>query len=473
MLGDAGEQAKKEQDKEAYDFRVNMPGLPIKAYPKRIKDLARKFADKGMDVPLGVTAGAAIPMVAVALMVKWGFAPSFLILAWHASKCSDDGYAFYEWWVWAALLPTELAIMGIEYQCHRLVCVPQYQVLKCHKVLGVKVPYYVWAFASGLLSALHSLDVASDGAFVGTYLKGTSCAVHNQMQQMWELLLQESMFGGVASFAPSLTFLVIGSWAVTYLQLLYTMMETVPLACDDSGCCLCSCPEVDYEMATENREDNYRTEYHTVLCRSLVQNHGAALISLAEACGMHSVASEDMIYADCKAQEQFRNRNSAKELHYIHHVLSHIRRGVLRTFLVGALSNGWQLNLQVTFFMIRLRLRAKSGVRDSSDWQVFLSLALSGLALFGRIVDGYKRVTLAYAWISKFRLAISELQHQAHKDKAEKSLRSFMAYVFSLGVMTFICAAWCLYALLKLVMSMYVCEHALWNITGCVDAHVK
>mmetsp|Transcript_34011 Transcript_34011/g.108141 ORF Transcript_34011/g.108141 Transcript_34011/m.108141 type:complete len:486 (-) Transcript_34011:163-1620(-) len=451
------------------DFRVKLPGLPETAYPRQITELAREFAEADMDVPLRATAGAAIPLAAIALMVKWGFSPSFVLLVWHSSEC-EGGYAAYPWWVWAALLPVELAIRGLEYRCHRLICVPKYQVLKRFKLYGFSLPYWLWFITANIISAGNSVDVASDGAFLGTFLKGENCTAGKDEAKTWEHVMEESMFSLVGEFTPSLKLLVILSWAVGYLQLIYTLLETVPLTCRE--CRLWrpwTYPHVDYEVARKNSDGTeYRTEYPTALDPYLMSNHGHAMAALAEACCMRMVTADDVAFADAKAEAEFKTRNTANEITYIHYLHALVRRGVFRQFLMGALTNGWQLNLQVTIFMIRRRIENKTEM-DVGDWQAVLSMASSAFAIIHRIYDGVKRVRLVLRWKSKLETAIEELENPGYKEKANRALSSLYRYTAALVLGSLISLALSAYALAKLFFSSHFCKHALWNVTGCVS----
>jgi hypothetical protein len=512
------------------EFLVTMPGLPPSAYPKRIGELACEFAEigKGMEVPLGVTAGQAIPLTFVVAVVKWGFLPCFAFFTLSASECTPHGYAFYPWWVWAAILPAWLGTLFLEYLCHRYVCVPKYQVLRCFKILGVVVPYRIWFLMCILLSALHACDAASDSAFLGTFLKAEDCWEAAERARMWNLVLNASIYRSIASNLTDLRTMVILSWSTSFFQLIWIFAEALPMCRDLHGRTgiqvtfdpgengietnsrgivtkvtsnsqaakrgvqrgwrienvdamnLCKQGDteytvifaqggVNYEIATTDPYSGYGTEYHVLATYGSPnkQNHGSAVMALAEGNGMHMVAAEDLAYASTKAELAWLKRDVNTYPVYIKHLVDQIKRGLVRTLLVGVLTNGWQLNLQVTLYAIRKSLHKEGGLSTTVTWQTLLSLAFSGFAIQTRMVDAFMRVKTIQSWRWKIRAAINDLTDLDDRKRATKEYHFLLFITVLLALMGTMCAFMSFYALLKLWFA-HRCIDSVWNMHGCV-----
>jgi len=407
---------------------------------------------------MGVTAGEAIPLQWVVFMVKWGFFPCFVVLTYHSAECAPDGYAYYSWWCWGALVPVQLACLGLEFICHRYICVPKYQVLRRFTVFNVEVRYAVWFGASLLMSALHSCNFAADSAFLGTFLRSQTCDGSDERQELWRYIVGSSFAGVIAKFVPDLQTMVILSWAASFLQLAYVLLESVPLCRDIM--------DVDYEVATANPNGGYKTQYATTLHQTVLQNHGSALFALADCNGAFLLISEELHFASMKAEMQHVAHQSKDSFpFYIKHVMDQVSRGVFRTLLAGALSNGWQLNLQITIFTIRWAMHPR--MARTVVAQSVLALALGLLGLTHSTIDGCKRVRFARTWQRRLPDMIGRLRSEEDVAAAKSTRSQLLLYTVALAACTVICAGMCLYAMAKLLLSL-TCENTVWNIHGCM-----
>lgn len=382
--------------------------LPRWIRPKTVDVLVRKHAPD--PVPLGVTAGQALTYAWLHAILLWTFVVFFVVVTWKTSTCESD-FAKYHWVIWMAAAPVLLLGLSLEMFALSWVIVPKYQVLR-QLTLPCKIPapFAVWLVFQLIVSSTKFANFASDSAFLGTVLKAQGdsdrCGASDHLNDTWEKLWTASMWGGLP--CVPLTCLCIVAWATNFVVFFFALGLSCPLS------------EVDYEVSfndltraplnspshhhhhlllsgEEQEQDppeaavehsnaqyagalltadvRYVTEYKTPLLEN--QNHGAALMALAETNGMESVVWADLRYALRKAEMVL---GKGCDNNSVEHVMSQVRRGCLRTF--GAIvTDAFQVNVQLTIFALRAVANDDFWEDGSLVAQPILSFALSILCL--------------------------------------------------------------------------------------------
>jgi len=433
-------------------FLKELTGLPHWSYLKRVKELADRFAEKDTPsaVPLGVVAGLAIPLQFVVLMMRLGFFPCFAVLIFSAASCeSGSPQAVYPWWAWGAVFPVQVACLGLEYICHRYTVVSTYQVLGEFRIFFFgAVSYRMWFAYSVLQSIFASGDMAADSAFLGIFLRSKICAAEDSEEE-WHAWIEANHGAAVAAWMPSLTTLVFVGWASVLFEIVWVLLQTIPLI------------EVDYEIANENEASGYITKYPTVLKRE--QNHGSALVALAECNNAQLLASTDCHYAKARAQWQYENTRDGDFPMYLHHIEHLLLEGVYLTCMKGLLTNGLQLALQIC--VLRFRLRKEDEISGNTVMQAYLSFFFSTIGLIARAWGGMTRSRVGWSWLKVGDASIRHLP----TDEAARARTLMCKLKLTLAVLVMfavLSAAFALYCAWKLGVYM-LCHKEMWMDFTC------
>eukprot|EP00930_Biecheleria_cincta_P097814 TRINITY_DN89506_c0_g1_i1.p1 TRINITY_DN89506_c0_g1~~TRINITY_DN89506_c0_g1_i1.p1 ORF type:complete len:532 (-),score=78.31 TRINITY_DN89506_c0_g1_i1:279-1874(-) len=508
--------------------------LPEWARPKTVNLLVRKHGAPSTPMPLGVTAGQALVFAWLHTILLWSFILVFMVLTWKTAECTA-GLANYQWFVWMAAAPVLLVLLLLEFHCLKWIIVPKYQVLGelslwgcpmkslCPSSLSVSASFKYWLAFKLLVSATRFANFATDSAFLGIALKaqlGTKsdqCESSDFFDRTWEQVWRKSVWSTLPCI--SLIWLCAVAWGTNFVVLAFSLGLTYPW----SG-------EVDYEVAfneirdgqPEKREDvqatkpqqqqmnkltqaffqwwnpqedfesepttddaaslvdrgkdaalltgdvTYHTEYSTPFLEN--QNHGAALMVLAETNGMESVVWGDLRYAVRKA-DMVSDKKKRRE-----HIISQMRRGFVRIF-GAAITDGFQLNVQITIFAIQaalyrnasqaaheehLRLVHDHHMNDevTLTHQATLSFVLSIICLVLRFVDAVSILRQVNENVDKL-----DIDSEGPEISDSCSIRGWKVAVASAALTTLAVA---IYAGVKLC-KIHQCHDAVWNIGGCVD----
>jgi hypothetical protein len=254
------------------------------------------------------------------------------------------------------------------------------------------------------------------------------------------------------------------AWLLNLAPVLAALLQAIPkgsgvdyavvhdaLSCDD---CLNS---------DRKHEQKWVVDYETHLVAK--QNHGAALMCLADANGMELVTFDDFAYAMVKANDLHEGRDDAGSnvAHVVaDHIMSQVRRIAQHTFLSGALTNGLQLNVQLTALAIFQYDRPLSNIKEI---QPIISISLSAIALGIKLYQAVRMLWATLLWLPKVEALESRADHRnaSRNELPSSRLREGMKYIFT-GVV--ICTLLVLYAVAKLV-ALLKCPYSLWNVTGC------
>lgn len=458
-------------------------GIPDWACARSVISLAAKAKNKTPPfVSLRNTAGQTLPMAFMNMIVLWIFYPCYLILIAGVSECGTEdgekalGVPSYPWWCWAAVLPVVAVSNFLQLSCMRYIILPKQQVLKdfidetppgssalaqgskALARLGVRT-YHFFLIRSMILSSLHVVDVATDSAFVGAIISAYRCAGGEspEMERYWEETLKHSVAARVlpTSWLPGLLVPCVCLWAFGFVVPIYAIFEAMPVWSEWGT--------IDYEVALGDESKPAKTDYDTYAHAQ--QNHGAALMIVAEASGMHGIVHRDEDYALKKAELELLNvENNRKELKALEHVQSQARRSVLRTSISGACINCSQLNLQI------ILLGLSCAITNKKPWdflQMLLSIIVGAAMTLLRICEACKIIRgLCNGWDE--RCQGSPAVTNAYKEELKNKIQNFQKWRKALVVMTIICAFWWMYAVLRLCFS-FSCSSSLWNLNGCVQ----
>jgi len=413
MLADCGLSVPEESVHERQVRLASLTGLPRWAYAKRLKQIALKYAQRGKEVPLGVGAGEAIPLQFTTLIMRCGFLFCFAIVIFETSVCDDDHFAVYPWWTWMAFVPMAIASIALEWISHRYILISRYQVLGELQVLRCTATYQVWFGCHMILSLFISTGLATDSAFLGTFLKARKCQGHLDMEQQWV------HFSSLGRYT-SLTALVLASWVANIFELFWVLGQTVPTCAD--------LPQVDYEVASASDDEHlapiYNTRYDT--CCEKDQNHGAALMALALANGSEILLAGDLPYAAKKAFRGFSTSDAAAFPIYLEHIRHQMVSGLHVIIVQGVLTNGFQLVVQVCVFALRCFM-CEYDVTWEFVAQSSLAIVVEIIASFIQIYKANQRRRLAVIWAQESEQIIRGVRSSA-KSKTEKLFARLKTY---------------------------------------------
>jgi len=405
-------------EERAHDVMHPLEDLPVWVKPHAVLQMA--WAQYPKPLPLGMTAGAAIPLVWLSSTVLWSFYVGFFPMVASAGVCHNNSFATFPVWLYLAFVPALACAVGVEWLCLRLVVVPKWQVLRTGTVFSLRVPFRLWLAFAALNSLVSYFNFASLSAFTGTMLKTSHCPLGGKLMKLWAAVWAQSSLARVLDDpSPHFIFWVMFAWGLKLLTLLQAVADSLP--------CVSSTPcEVDYELCSDP-DKHYATKYTTLSHprKGSEQNHGAALMALAQANGMITVFSNDIEYALKKAAQSA----SSDPFGAAMHARSQLHRGIFAS-LSGVCVSGMQLNLQVSAFNL---LRYLTG---DPCHMLFVSICLSGMS---------NMMAIRTSW--------------TYVCKLKRVLLAAAAACYGVTVA---------YAATKLAASFY-CTSRSWNITGCTD----
>lgn len=470
LLGDVELEAEEQREMLAKEYH-----MPSWAYARSVGILVTKKLKEDPHgralVSLRSTAGQALPLAFMSMFVLWVFYPCHMFMVRGVSHCRDEGADLalgvpaYPWWCWGSVLPVLAVCLSLQFFCMRYINLPKQQVLRGYTVLGCikgKRIYTLFIMQSLMLSTLHMVDLASDSAFLGTILTSKHCRSGLALEHYWTITMGQSMFGLLlpAKFTPSLVLTTVFPWALNFLVLVFAFLEAMPVRSEMA--------KVDYEVALAENQP-YKLEYATysryILGDETKQNHGAAMMIVAEASGMSGIVHKDEEYAFKKAQFALDDGKHECELEAMEHVESQARRSILRTLLGATLVNSSQLNIQVTILALSCAI---THARPSKYPQLLLSIGVGAAMTAIRIVEACSIIKGLSPW---YKVITDRLQQypadSRYVDIVMTKAGLLSKWRIALMVTTSMCACWWLYAVIKLYMA-FKCPSSLWNVTGCV-----
>jgi len=437
-------------EERAHDVMHPLEDLPVWVKPHAVLQMA--WAQYPKPLPLGMTAGAAIPLVWLSSTVLWSFYVGFFPMVASAGVCHNNSFATFPVWLYLAFVPALACAVGVEWLCLRLVVVPKWQVLRTGTVFSLRVPFRLWLAFAALNSLVSYFNFASLSAFTGTMLKTSHCPLGSKLMELWAAVWAQSSLARIADDpSPHFIFWVIFTWGLKLVTLLQAVADSLP-SVSSTPC------EVDYELCSDPGR-RYMTKYATLSHpwgeSEHQQNHGAALMALAQANGMHTVFFNDIEYGFKKAAQSA----SSDPLGAAMHARAQLHRGIFAS-LSGVCVSGMQLNLQVsTFNMLRY-------LTGGPCHMLFVSIGLSGMS-------NMMAIKTCWTYVRKSKECLEELDEQVLGSGEQAEKLSTILWRCRLKFVLLAAAAACYggtvaYAATKLAASFY-CTSRSWNITGCTD----
>mmetsp|Transcript_43793 Transcript_43793/g.115833 ORF Transcript_43793/g.115833 Transcript_43793/m.115833 type:complete len:353 (-) Transcript_43793:567-1625(-) len=319
------------------------------------------------------------------------------------------------------------------------------------------------------MSALHTTDIGADSAFVGTTWRGLSCPGAERVNTLWDAAHSSKISWQFMEGQLGVLGFTLFTWAMNYVSLIWALLSTVPVG---EGW-----RTVSFDLV--NPDDKASTEYVTIWshiwaaihrtkpdrCR---QNHGAALMSLAEVGGMAMVVDKDLDYAFIRAEaewtkldditaEDSEDRTDGDKQHVrkvidnvSEQVLSQAKMTVLSVVMGALLANCWQLYTRIMLLSIH------GSFADSRPWirQTKISIMIGTLCLAIRVIVAIRVFVLFSRWDER-------LQKQLPKERAGcenygKQLKPLMAFLGG-----------CIFLILVIVVVLAL---KLWNIDYCYES---
>lgn len=353
--------------------------------------------------------------------------------------------------------------MFTEFMCLRFVAFPKIQILKCNKLFGcIPVSFRTWWMVTTVLSVCAYTEFVTLGAFTGTMWHTVASCDYgkNEVLTEWENIWDHSILGHTPPFV--LTILIC--WALKFIQLGFALVDALPVTSEVH--------RIDYEVCTDT-ERQYVTTYPTLthLADDEFQNHGAALMALAQANGMLTVFCDDLSYALRKAHLSWARQEQGYFEKTWDHARSQLNRGI-QCGVTGILCKGLQLNLKITTFRL---LRSMQG-----EWSNFAIVCITtagvnnALALF----QLYKYVMRSYDMLrvmreaplddTLFRHSNSGVSMNGVEGQKAIIVRKFKCKLMVLVIFFVLYAMVFGYAVFKLFADMLFCSGvSVWNLTGC------
>jgi len=370
-------------------FKSLLEELPAWVVPRSVQKFAKEHEDTAS---LRNFAGRALPLAYGVAIIEWSILPTFMILTRMTSQCadSDSGQATYDWWSWFMLLPVQLGIWMAELQCLRTIILPKWAVLKDFKLLCVPIPFYLWLVIMMVMSALHTTDLGADSAFVGTTWRGMSCPGAEKVTKLWDEAHAQSSHLFFMEGRLGVLGFTIFTWGLNYVASLWALVSTMPVGI--------GWDRVSYDLVNPDAKPS--TEYATIWStiwaaisltdpRDCRQNHGAALMTMAESGGMAMVVDKDMDYAVLRAEVEYaklKTRHGKEALDQIdkvsEQVLSQAKMTVLSVVMGALLANCWQLYTRIMLLAIH------GSFPDSRKWigQTRFGIMVPAITLTLRVV---------------------------------------------------------------------------------------
>lgn len=350
--------------------------------------------------------------------------------------------------------------------------------------MGRTLDFYKWAFTMIVFSVLNHMDVATNGFFLATTMSAPSCDNMDELDQLWRQVLEQSAFshlGPEALGKMTIANIAFWFWTLTFLQPLIAFMVSFPLF-EAKTWQLMSPWSVTYKPAMNNGSYVPKVTYRTL--HDDRQNHGNALMAVAEVARMGAVTYRDLEFAMSKFKLALQvlkvEPTQKRALECLHHSHGLYQRSTFRFFFQGFLESSLQLQLQVTLLGIqraatgdRMRAVEDTGIIatfNSLNHQTLFTIGVSLLMAIKRVIDVRALFVAAKA--------ISE--ETKNNDLTDCTIRDVVSEYYAiltrqiycyLGTTVFIMSL--AYAFAK-YWAVFYCQSSLWNLAlyppnGCVD----
>jgi len=504
-----------------HDFRcgtrIKMPGvepIPRWAVCKEVLDLLGKWekAKKGSaPIPIRCCCGPAIVSGVKGVIVLVVAVIAFFFLGFAHTTCTENSYPGTLMWI--ACLPFGLARLGIEFRCLRYALLPYLQVVKRFTIWKQQVSFNCWLVFMATLSIVNMLDFVTDVLFFATTYRLQMCD-WDRVEHAWKMLGRTSLpgefLGSMYYNNLSLRGTTMLFYVLSLVQVFYSLLEACPRPRGFE--------KVEYIVGLDDDrpDDPHCFEYES--CASWLftrlpgqmegekTNHFEALISISDASGMASISQMTDGYPYHSAQNKIGSeKNLAKmvPLSVLRNQLPHLLSSCSKkAFLTMFLESALQINLQITVLGLKRALNI-----TQNEMQALFSIIISLLVAVFQIskaiykpwvqsTELMKQAEVTQKSFDDYFPAEEARQSAEQKEKREtddqtkaifqdtnsplhpydyyrreytrhyKFLQWRRCWIPLFGLLTLVPI---IYGVVKLVFVLFICEDAMWNITGCVD----
>mmetsp|Transcript_52541 Transcript_52541/g.153100 ORF Transcript_52541/g.153100 Transcript_52541/m.153100 type:complete len:530 (+) Transcript_52541:95-1684(+) len=463
-------------EKDFFNRLQRLPKSPLcGSWPQEIIGIVYHYHDSrhGQEpVPMGMICGPALRWTFCNIGWQMVYFLGLMPIGSQFLKCTPNGLGRTPAWWSITLMPVVALSLWFEVQAVPFVLVPMLQVNDrfAIKIPGKKVAVRarVWLAVQLWMSFLSISNTANICAFSTRVMAATQCGREAEangrvaMGRIWNEVINQSFF--LSHFdSVSLQWIGFGFWLLSFSPFVFTLLWSWPVPNSQS---------VTYDVVVDGNPKG-PIQYRTMTGAKV--NHGMALSFLSEACGMASVLNcVSLEYAQKKFKMQLASSDPDWVVKCLEHAKGQCVRSVVRTFFGGTLKNALQLNLQITVYAC---LRASQVIMQEPEGlmpEMLYSIVLGIFSVLLILQDTWATCRFAHGAPDDIKVALASLNKQKRKVASKKAadIQGHTSKLFCLKVwlvfLTVFCCCLFLYAIAKLSMS-FVCESAIWNVSGCVD----
>lgn len=322
------------------------------------------------------------------------------------------------------------------------------------KLLGYPMSATLWFITSVTSSNLALLDMRSDAQFAGVALKMLQCHGRD-MQHLWSQVWEQSLLGMVGVPEVTLWTYVLVAFLLSLLQFFVPIFGTTRKKACAEGCSL-----------SFKEGDEYGEEGADHTCSGKSVNNEDMFCVLTDCGDMRTCQKMYKAILEIRIRDAF----EAKRLGLGHMIgiYRFTKRQSERVVFTWMFEHILQINTQTVFFSLQ---RAHANKEFTYRQAVVLvSLALSFVSAFAGIAEVELNRKEEGEWLDFF----SDEENAFAADVDEKEKREISYHVDLVSrmrqferVFEFVLFFTLVYCACRLVGS-FVCEEAVWDITGCV-----
>lgn len=440
------------------DWRHSVPSW---AKPASCVELATNCCDI---VPYADCVGPAVLWACGCSCCLW---ISFFVIGTFSinfSECTDGEGARIKPMFLYMYFPVIAMCSVLEIQAFRYTVIPRVQLLGKFHVLHCEVPVVVYVIVMSTISIFKRVDFLTDTMFMTELYMYIYCEPEEA----------DAMYSTTWAFWYTKQGAILLT-AAYFVRFFYAIFAAAPLT---------RCADMTptkfwglYSVASE--PNNVVRTPSSAICRyrTLFNSRGthrAALLVLAECCGMATVNLEDIKFAQALVKYKLRRKDiqvtRVDVLECLLDVRAQLTRGVLAIFLSGVFENCLQLNVQVLSLS---RVYFTYGGDHSMKDPLIISITTSLVICVLKLREAIKAIQFAWTtrkWVQDAHL---DLAPEAADSQGESlHLRrelNFIGFVFTpalvcLTLMFFAAIVWALVMLQRI----HECEESAWRIDGCI-----
>eukprot|EP00928_Gymnodinium_smaydae_P088869 TRINITY_DN7290_c2_g1_i1.p1 TRINITY_DN7290_c2_g1~~TRINITY_DN7290_c2_g1_i1.p1 ORF type:complete len:699 (-),score=156.37 TRINITY_DN7290_c2_g1_i1:106-2157(-) len=459
---------------------------PAWAVNDRVWNFVARWREAGNNgpVPLGCVCGRGVLWGYAANLLVWPAYVLFALSAYLSLQCGTDGdLPTYDNRLWAVFAVVLVVLLFIEMKATSYAIFCQVQAIGQISFLGFPLTFAAWARLMLILSTLAHMDICSNGFFAATAFGADSLACIGSVKKMdpiWATVIEQSKF--LRHLPPdwlTIPRLAATFWALSFAQPIYAIAVAFPLF-EPAKWRPLFFWNVTWKPDMKDSNHTPKLNYGTLV--DARQNHGNALMAVADVARMGAVTFQDEEFAMAKyflsLDKLRRTQNGGDLIACLHHAMGLLQRSSFRFILQGFLETSLQLNLQVS--LLAVQRASRWGMRQHDEVGIFVTLNHLNLQTLLSVTLGLvislKRMYEVYTLFSKTRRIVRETQTLKLSDCRlntilEEYARIRWASYFNYAG-AFLYVGSMAYAAVKL-WAVFYCPSSLWNLhpyppNGCV-----